>query len=88
VSLRPIIAIFNANIDAEIAVELEAAMSEISRLDSRHGTHLEAITALLLRTESVASSEIELEASVDDYARTHADDAIRARSRRWRRPPP
>lgn len=45
-------------------------MSEISRLDSTHGTHLAALSTLLLRTESVASSKIErVEASLDDYAR-------------------
>lgn len=70
VSLPPLIAKLNASIDADIAVELEAAMSEISRLDSTHGTHLAALSTLLLRTESVASSKIErVEASVDDYAR-------------------
>jgi Fic family protein len=70
VSLPPYIAKIAANIDADIAVELEAAMSEISRLDSTHGTHLAALGTLLLRTESVASSKIErVEASLDDYAR-------------------
>lgn len=70
VSLPPHIAKIEANIDADIAVELEAAMSEISRLDSTHGTHLAALSTLLLRTESVASSKIErVEASLDDYAR-------------------
>lgn len=70
VSLPPYIAKIDATIDADIAVELEAAMSEISRLDSTHGTDLEALSTLLLRTESVASSKIErVEASLDDYAR-------------------
>lgn len=70
VSLPPYIAGINASIDADVAVEVEAAMSEISRLDSTHGAHLEALSTLLLRTESVASSKIEhVEASVDDYAR-------------------
>lgn len=70
VSLPPFIAKIDATVDADIAVELEAAMSEISRLDSTHGTHLQALSTLLLRTESVASSKIErIEASVDDYAR-------------------
>ncbi|WP_232072848.1 Fic family protein [Mycobacterium stomatepiae] len=69
-SLPPYIAKIDATIDADIAVELEAAMSEISRLDSTHGTDLEALSTLLLRTESVASSKIErVEASLDDYAR-------------------
>ncbi|CAN5372873.1 Fic family protein [soil metagenome] len=70
VSLPPYIANIDATIDAGIAAELEAAMSEISRLDSTHGTHLAALGTLLLRTESVASSKIErVEASLDDYAR-------------------
>ncbi|KQY08329.1 fic protein [Mycobacterium sp. Root135] len=70
VSLPPFIAKLNASIDADIAVELEAAMGEVSRLDSTHETHLEALSTLLLRTEAVASSKIEhVEASVDDYAR-------------------
>ena len=69
-SLPPFIAKLNASVDGDIAVEVEAAMSEISRLDSTHGTHLEALSTLLLRTESVASSKIEhVEASIDDYAR-------------------
>ncbi len=70
VSLPPYIAKIDAHIDADIAVQLEAAMSEISRLDNTHGTHLAALSTLLLRTESVASSKIErVEASLDDYAR-------------------
>jgi Fic family protein len=70
VSLPPYIATINATVDAEIAVEVEAAMGEISRLDSTHGPDLAALSTLLLRTESVASSKIEqVEASVDDYAR-------------------
>ncbi len=70
VSLPPYIATINATVDAEIAVEVEAAMGEISRLDGTHGPELAALSTLLLRTESVASSKIErVEASVDDYAR-------------------
>jgi Fic family protein len=70
VSHPPYIANIDPSIDADIAVQLEAAISEISRLDSTHGTHLAALGTLLLRTESVASSKIErIEASVDDYAR-------------------
>ncbi len=70
VSLPPYIADVHPTVDADTAVEVEAAMSEISRLDSTHGTHLGALSTLLLRTESVASSKIErIEASLDDYAR-------------------
>ncbi|WP_253900536.1 Fic family protein [Mycobacterium asiaticum] len=69
-SLPPYIADLDADINTDIAVELETAMGEISRLDSVHGTDLAALSTLLLRTESVASSKIErVEASLDDYAR-------------------
>lgn len=70
VYLPPYIAKAHTSVDTDIAVELEAAMSEISRLDSTHGIHLPALSTLLLRTESVASSKIErIEANLDDYAR-------------------
>jgi Fic family protein len=56
--------------ESELAADVEAAMGEISRLDSEHGADLAALNTLLLRTESVASSKIEqVEASLDDYAR-------------------
>ena len=70
VSLPPRIARQNAGISASLAVDLEAAMQEITALDTAHGTQLAALGMLLLRTESVASSKIEaVEASLDDYAR-------------------
>lgn len=53
----PYIAEIDADIKVDVAVELEAAMSEISRLDSTDGSHLAALSTLLLRTESVASSK-------------------------------
>ncbi|MGV9803656.1 Fic family protein [Mycobacterium sp. NPDC003449] len=57
-------------LDAELVVELESAISEISMLDTTFGADLAALGTLLLRTESVASSKIErIEASLDDYAR-------------------
>jgi Fic family protein len=79
VSLPPMIADQDISIDAELATDLESAMTEISKLDDAHGVDLEALGVLLLRTESVASSKIEaVEASLDDYAR--ALHGIRANS--------
>jgi Fic family protein len=70
VSLPPMIAGLDVVIESELAAELEAAMREISKLDSAYGADLAALGTLLLRTESVASSKIEqVEASLDDYAR-------------------
>jgi hypothetical protein len=48
---------------------MESAVAEIVALDQAHGDQLEALSVLLLRTESVASSKIEsVEASLDDFA--------------------
>lgn len=70
VSLPPMIAERRIVIESGLAADVEAAMLEISRLDSAHGADLAALGALLLRTESVASSKIEhVEADIDDYAR-------------------
>jgi Fic family protein len=70
VSLPPLIASQDLNLDSKLIAELESAMREISMLDSAYGTNLEALGRLLLRTESVASSKIEaIEASLDDFAR-------------------
>jgi Fic family protein len=70
VSLPAMIADQDISIDSELAANLESAMREIAALDSAHGTDLGALSVLLLRTESVASSKIEaVEASLDDYAR-------------------
>lgn len=50
--------------------ELEEAAHEVISLEASSGKELQALGALLLRTESVASSKIEqVEASIDDYAR-------------------
>lgn len=55
---------------AELADALDDSVRAVSLLDARYGRYLGALSGLLLRTESVASSKIELiEASVDDYAR-------------------
>jgi len=70
VALPPLIADRTVPIDAALAAEMEEALAEIVALDQTHGEQLDALGVLLLRTESVASSKIELvEAGVDDYAR-------------------
>jgi Fic family protein len=69
VSLPPLIADQGIAFDSAFSTDLESAMQEITSLDA-DGTRLEALSLLLLRTESVASSKIEaIEASLDDYAR-------------------
>lgn len=79
VSLPPLIADRPIALNSETAADLEAATSEITKLDSIHADDLSALGTLLLRTESVASSKIEqIEASVDDYAR--ALHGVRANS--------
>jgi len=79
VSVPPFIADRTVALDSETAADLEAATSEIAKLDSGHGDDLSALGTLLLRTESVASSKIEqIQADVDDYAR--ALHGVRANS--------
>ncbi|CDP85228.1 filamentation induced by cAMP protein fic [Mycolicibacterium farcinogenes] len=79
VSLPPLIADRLVDLDLETAADLEAATSEITKLDGTYADDLSALGTLLLRTESVASSKIEqIEASVDDYAR--ALHGVRANS--------
>ncbi|WP_249383583.1 Fic family protein [Mycobacterium sp. DBP42] len=78
-SLPPLIADRTVALNSEIAADLEAATSEITKLDGTYADDLSALGTLLLRTESVASSKIEqIEASVDDYAR--ALHGVRANS--------
>jgi Fic family protein len=70
VSLPPFIADRTVALDSESAAHLEAATSEVAKLDSSYADDLSALGTLLLRTESVASSKIEqIQANVDDYAR-------------------
>jgi Fic family protein len=58
------------SIPSGVAGQLDAAGRAVATLDASHGADLSALSGLLLRTESVASSKIEhLDASVDDYAR-------------------
>ncbi|HST85872.1 MAG TPA: Fic family protein [Kineosporiaceae bacterium] len=69
VSLPPLIAEQSIALDSALSSDLESAMREITALDA-DGLGLQALSILLLRTESVASSKIEaIEASLDDYAR-------------------
>lgn len=70
VALPPLIADRAVPVDAASAAGMEEALAEIVALDQAHGGELDALGVLLLRTESVASSKIELvEAGLDDYAR-------------------
>ncbi|MCW1819734.1 fic protein [Mycolicibacterium conceptionense] len=79
VSLPPLIADRAIDLDSDTAADLEAATSEITKLDGTYADDLSALGTLLLRTESVASSKIEqIEANVDDYAR--ALHGVRANS--------
>lgn len=68
--LPPLIADREVWVPPSLSADLETCVAEIAALDHSHGTQLEALQTLLLRTESVASSRIEqIDASVDDYAR-------------------
>ncbi|MBJ8342720.1 Fic family protein [Antrihabitans sp. YC3-6] len=70
VSLPPKIAALDAPLSGPLAARMEQALREVAKLDAEHGPTLDALGALLIRTESVASSKIEqIDASVDDYAR-------------------
>jgi Fic family protein len=70
VSIPPSISELAVPVDAALAAELEVAVRAIVTLDNAHGASLEPLAALLLRTESVASSKIErIDASTADYAR-------------------
>ncbi len=70
VSMPPKIATLDAALSGPLAARMEDALREVATLDAEHGTHLESLGALLIRTESIASSKIEqIDASVDDYAR-------------------
>ena len=55
---------------ADLAAMSDQAVRAVTIVDTDHGPYLGALSGLLLRTESVASSKIEaIEASTDDYAR-------------------
>ena len=53
------LAAMDLSIPSSIAGELDAAARAVAILDAGHGSDLSALTGLLLRTESVASSKIE-----------------------------
>jgi Fic family protein len=68
--LPPAIATADPIVPPWLGATMDRALREIARVDEVHGEHLSALSAMLLRAESVASSKIEqVEASVDDYAR-------------------
>lgn len=70
VSLPPMIADLDVHLDPALTADMENAVREITILDRSRAEDLTALTRLLLRTESVASSKIEeIEASATDYAR-------------------
>ena len=70
VSLPPHIADLSPTVDLELVAAMEVGIREIVTLDQMHGTDLNALGTLLLRTESVASSKIEhVNATVDEFAR-------------------
>lgn len=70
VSIPPRIAQATPALEASVVATMEEALREIVSLDQEHGSDLQALGALLLRTESVASSRIEhIDAAIDDYAR-------------------
>ncbi|MFS3127631.1 Fic family protein [Nocardioides sp. Bht2] len=66
----PLIADLDVVVPAELRALTDDALREIAAVDETHGLHLQPLSLMLLRAESVASSKIErIEASVDDYAR-------------------
>ena len=70
VAIPPTVAEADVSIDAALVADSEEALREVVALDTSHAANLGALGALLLRTESVASSKIEaIDASIDDYAR-------------------
>jgi Fic family protein len=70
VALPPNIADLDVQVSSDVIALMEDAAREVVALDHERGADLQALGAILLRTESVASSKIErVEASTDDYAR-------------------
>lgn len=70
VSLPPKIRDYAPPLSSLLMSESDGALASITRLDTMHGEHLGALSTLLLRAESVASSRIErIDASVDDFVR-------------------
>ena len=70
VTIPPLLGSRNVDLPSALASRLEACTQAISVLDASRGATLDALSGLLLRNESVASSKIErIDASMDDYAR-------------------
>lgn len=70
VRLPPQITTVPLTLEGPTTASIEAAAREVTALDREQSAVLGALSATLLRTESVASSKIErIEASSDDYAR-------------------
>lgn len=73
VSLPPSIADLDFRPDPALAAAITTAVRDVVAVDADPRGHIGALGALLLRTESVASSRIEqVDASMDDYARAVA----------------
>ncbi len=70
VALPPRIAEVDVRPSGDVLSNMEDAVREVVALNHERGAELQSLGAILLRTESVASSKIErVEASTDDYAR-------------------
>lgn len=68
--LPPMIADRDIELRSDLVTAMSEAAREITLLDTTHAGDLQALSSMLLRTESVASSKIEhVEASVIDYAK-------------------
>ena len=59
VRLPPRIAELEPVVPPFLGAAMDTSLREIARLDEAHGEHLAALSTLLLRAESVASSKIE-----------------------------
>lgn len=68
--LPPMIADRDIELRSDLVTAMSDAVREITVLDTTHAGDLQALSSMLLRTESVASSKIEhVEASMIDYAK-------------------
>jgi Fic family protein len=73
VSLPPQIADLVYRTPRAVVSQIETATTAVVAVDSSDPNHIEALSGLLLRIESVASSKIEeIEASIEDFARASA----------------
>lgn len=75
VTIPPFIADLDVPLTASLVTQTDGALREIAALDANDGQNLASLGLLLLRTESVASSKIELVvANIQDFARAlHGD---------------